>query len=319
MPDYQEIQGSFQSADGVHTVRYTVYTPNFPPIAVLQVCHGMAEHRGRYRDLGVFLAENGVAMCIHDHLGHGETAKDAAEYGWFGKLGSRKWLIADAKRMTLRMRSQFPHLPYYIMGHSMGSFVVRAYLAAHPDLADGAILMGTGHGDFKIRMGKYVAGLLALLRGTRYRSRWLQSLSFGGYLSRIPDASTDFDWLSTDPAKVQAYIADPACGFLFSAGGFAEVAGLLSGVSHHRWAGRIRKDAPILLLSGAEDPVGNYGDGAEKTAELLKTAGVQDVLFKLYPNVRHEPLNDTESETVKQDILNWVLYHAQGKAEEGEE
>lgn len=302
---------SFKSTDGIHSIACTLYSPmEDKPKGVIQFCHGMAEHRKRYERVGRYFAENGWIFCICDHLGHGESINNESELGYFGKKDGYRFLAADAARCTALLKKKYPDLFFCIGGHSMGSFVVRHYLARFPNLADAAIIMGGGSSTPLIATGKNITALTALIKGGGYRSELLDRLSFGSYNDRIVSPSTKSDWLSRDAAEVKKYIDDPLCGFLFTASGLTDVSKLICEVTTQKWAAALNTETPLLILSGDADPVGGYGSGVIRIKELAESAGVKRVVCKLYPGARHELFNENCRDIVLRDILEWLTENA---------
>ena len=276
--------------------------------AVFQIAHGMAEHKERYDRFCTFLAENGYAVFIHDHLGHGESINSEDDLGWFGDSGGWRNLIEDCYKVTLFAQSKFSGKPYIFFGHSMGSFIARAYSLLHGKHLAGAVYCGTSGPNPAAGMGSSIADMIARAKGTHYKSEFINSLAFGSYNKRIKPAKTPFDWLSVNEANVQTYIADPLCGYLFTATGYRDLFNVLKYVSDKKWFRNLRKSLPVLLIAGAEDPVGEYGTGVKKVAAELKKCGQTDVKTKLYAGLRHEILLEERSKAdeVMNDILAWA-------------
>lgn len=299
-------RGTFESSDGINTISFVMISPSENIKAVVQFCHGMAEHKERYLPFGEFLAQNGIAFCMHDHLGHGESASSSEALGFFGEKNGWRFLPDDAHRFTEIIKETFPGIPFFIGGHSMGSFVVRSYISLYPDSADGVIIMGSGDSTPLIKAGKVVAAIIGAVKGKRYRSKLMDKLSFGGYNSKLDNPQTPSDWLSRDAGAVKKYIADPFCGFIFTAAAFSDLTKLISFATGKKWAETVNKTTPILLISGDCDPVGDYGRGISRVNFQLISAGVRDVTLKLYDGARHEILNETNSEEVYNDIMKWL-------------
>ncbi len=307
MAEILTIKDSFQSTNKKNTIVYRVYSPTTTPKAVVQFCHGMAEHAKRYEAFGTYLAQNGIAFCINDHLGHGESVQNENQLGYFGEKHGWKLLVSDAEKLTYILKKKYPNVPFIIAGHSMGSFVVRAYLSMYKDLADGAVIIGTGNATSLIKIGESMAKAVALFKGKQHHSKWLDNMSFASYNERISNAVTPFDWLSRDAQNVKLYIDDPLCGFIFTTSGFADISSMIKFVSTKKWADSINKKIPILLTSGDADPVGGYGELVTKVYNMLKSSDVNDVTLKLYEGARHEILNETNRQEVYEDMLKWLM------------
>ncbi len=307
--EYQKKTGRFPSRSSGQIVTYYIYVPAVErPRGILQIAHGMCEYLERYEPFIEFMVEHGWIVCGNDHLGHGRTAANESEYGYMGGKDGWRNMVKDMHTLTRRMQQLHPGLPIFLLAHSMGSFLGRAYLTQYGQELRGAIIMGTssGIGMIPINAALLLIRLLILIRGEKHRSPALQKLVFGSYNRRITDPATDSDWISSDPEIVQAYAADPMCRFIFTLSGFRNLLGVLRFVSLPSWAHQVPKDLPIDLVSGEEDPVGNYGKGPKKVAERLRRAGVKELSLTLYPDYRHEPLNEQGRERVYQDLLDWM-------------
>jgi len=263
----------------------------------------MAEYISRYDATARRLNETGYAVVGHTHLGHGDRAE---KLGYFAKENGWDALIRDTHSLRLATEAAYLGLPYFVLGHSMGSFIVRGYCLQYGADLSGVILSGTGH--FKppiLEAGSLVASLQCALGGGTKPSTLLQRISSAGYNKTYSQVRTPFDWLSTEEAVVNAYIEDPFCGFPFTAKAYWDLFDGLKRLYPSKLSA-MRKDVPVLLLSGDQDPVGNYGRGVRKVAKEIKAAGVRDVTVKLYPGSRHELFNDRDRETVWDDLIRWT-------------
>lgn len=297
---------SFPSSDGKNTVAGYLYTmPDVPVRAVLQLSHGMCEYIGRYKEMAAFYAAHGLAVAGNDHLGHGLTAKPE-DLGHYGEPEGRRFVRADLRRMNHLLHERFPDVPILLYGHSMGSFYARWYAEAWPETIHALILSGTaGPGPINAA-GKAVAEAIAAVRGNRYVADTLVRLNFGPYNSRIEAPASPNAWLTHDEAIVRAYDADPLCTFPFTAGTYREMAAVLTHVNTKAWARRIPHGLPVLLIAGGADPVGSYGAGVRKVADLLQKAGVQDVTCQIWEDGRHEMHNELNRDEVFRYVLDWV-------------
>ena len=225
-------------------------------------------------------------------------------------------LVEDVGSMRSVMGSRFARsVPYFIFGHSMGSFVVRNYLTRYGAGLSGAIICGTGNKPRVVaRFGNRVARSLADKKGERYVSPFLHSLADGAYGKAVRNARTSFDWLSYDEANVDAYIADEMCGCPFTVGAYASLFSLVERAARLDLAMGVPKDLPMFYIAGAEDPVGDNGDGVRDAIEVMRAAGVADIKIKLYEGMRHEILNETGRDQVFEDVLEWLEGHGARKA-----
>lgn len=295
----------FPSANGQRELYARCWLPDGPPRAVVQIAHGMAEHIARYDDFAGFLTAQGFAVYGHDHAGHGQSAKDEADYGFFYAGDGWNQAVADIYALTGITRERYPDTPLFLLGHSMGSFMVRCYVLTYGDTLTGAIFVGTMGPNPIAGMGLLAAKFERWRLGPKGRSKLLDTLAFGGYNKGYAESRTAFDWLSTDPAVVDAYIEDPACGFLFTTSGMHDLLTGVRAISRPDWARGVPKALPVLLVAGEQDPVGGRGKGVRQVAEQLEAAGVQTTL-RLYPESRHEVLNEPNKQEVYQEIAAWI-------------
>ena len=277
------------------------------PKAIIQIVHGMSEYIDRYDELAEYFVSRGFVVCAEDHIGHGKTMSSYEERGCMPIKGGKDILLADVRMLYGMVSNCFPNIPYVLYGHSMGSFIARAYIARHGRELAACVLSGTGNVPAKMsKAGRTLAGILSGIRGENYRSKLIDNMGAGAYGKQIPDARTPLDWLSTDPAVVDAYMADPLCGFMFSVGGYATLLDLTAEVVTPECAAKVPKTLPILLAAGDGDPVGDMGKGVHAAAELLRAAGVETVDEKIYEGMRHEIHNEIGKEQVYDDLATWI-------------
>ena len=298
---------TFPSADGKTAIHALEWLPEGrSPIAVLQISHGVAEYILRYAPFARYLTDRGFAVVGHDHLGHGDSAIGAAPL-YFGGKGSWDFVVRDIEKRRRLAREKFPAVPYFLLGHSMGSFLARTYLIRYPGQVDGAVIMGTGQmGAPLIAGGRLVAAVESARLGEDKPSPVVDKLAFGAYNKRFAPNRTTHDWLSINPRNVDDYLAHPQCGGVPTTGLFRE---MLGGIAFIKKAENLKKmdlHTPVLFISGAMDPVGDFGRGVKKAYESFRAAGVEDVSLKLYPELRHEILNEDCRETVYEDIFCWL-------------
>lgn len=304
METYRKTEDAFLSHDGTHQIAYTVYTPTKPPHAIVQIAHGMAEHFGRYERFAAFLAEQGIVVCGNDHLGHGKSVADESEFGFFGEKDGVTHVIADMHTLYTKLRATYPRLPYILFGHSMGSFLAREYSTKYGEELAGAIYCGTSAGKQPLWLGKLVAKTVGLFCGKKHRSPLIAKLSMGGYDKRFENQPGN--WLTKDLAILERDGADNRLGFAFTAAGYYDLFSLLARVSDTEWANNIPRSLPVLLVSGCDDPVGDWGEGVRTVYERLRDVELCSLALKLYPGDRHEILNELDCEQVFVDILAWI-------------
>ncbi len=308
---------SYVSHDGKSRVNAKLWTsdefgsPEQPgpetPKAVIQIVHGMAEYIDRYDDLAAYLVNRGFVVCAEDHIGHGKTAAGPHEFGHMPVKGGKDILLADVHALRCKVAECFPSVPYVLYGHSMGSFIARCYIARYGEGLAACVLSGTGNvAEGLSKLGRTLARGIAAVRGETYRSKLIDGMGAGAYGKQIEGARTELDWLSTDDAVVDAYIADPLCGFMFTVGGYSTLLDLTAECVTPACAAKVPKELPLLLVAGDGDPVGDMGKGVQAAAQLYRDAGVDSVECKLYEGMRHEIHNEIGHEGVYDDVASWI-------------
>lgn len=298
---------TFPSVSGLADIHAASYLPeNGEVSAVIQIAHGMAEHLERYEKFASYLCDNGIAMYISDHLGHGQSIKNNNELGYFGKQDGWKNFVEDCHKLSAVAKQENPEKPFFFFGHSMGSFVARAYSLKYANEIKGAVYCGTAGPNPAAGAGIVLANIIAKVKGDHYRSKLIDKIGFGAYNSKF-DGRTAFDWLSRDNDEVDKYIEDPLCGYLFTTYGYRDLFSILNFVSSKEWFSSLSKELPVLMISGEMDPVGDYGNGIKKVEQMLKDAGKKNLKTILYPDARHEILNESVYfETVCKDVIAWI-------------
>jgi alpha-beta hydrolase superfamily lysophospholipase len=297
------------SRDGIHKLHVVLWEPEDSQNikGVVQISHGMVEMIDRYDDFAKFLNNNGYAVIGNDHLGHGLTAGNNTDLGYFCPENMSVTVVADLNKVTKYAKKRYKQKPYFLLGHSMGSFMARRYIMTYPYELDGVILCGTGsQTSQRIMLGKIVAGLEKRLFGDRFRSKFIKKNIFMNYQSRIEHPRTKNDWISRDEAVVDKYNADKYCTFDFTINGYRTIFEVVEFIQKRKNINRISKDLPILLISGDADPVGDYGKAVRKIFKQYKKSKISDVSLKLYHDDRHEVLNELNRTEVYADILRWI-------------
>ena len=299
----------FDSRDGesrIHAVRW-MPEPQKAVVCVVQIVHGMAEYVERYEELAEFLTDRGVVVTGEDHLGHGKSVGEKGVYGYFCEQDPATVLVRDVHRLKKMTQELYPDVPYVILGHSMGSFITRNYMCRYGTGIAAAVVMGTGmQSAAALGISKAIAGIHKAFCGAGHVSRLIDKLAFGSYNRRIGDARTPFDWLSRDGERVDRYIADPLCGFVFTVNGFGALFELISRLHRRENLEHIPKNLPVYMVSGTDDPVGGYGRGVRRAYDSLREAGLENIELKLYEGGRHELMNETNRAEVMQDIYEWL-------------
>ena len=297
----------FPSSSGKATIE-ALHWPCENPRGVVQLCHGMCEHIGRYDEFAKFLNEHGFAVVGNNHLGHGASLIDG-QFGYFGDDGAYNYLIEDLELLRKKASAIYPGVPYFLFGHSMGSFITRIYIARYGKYLDGAVICGTSGPNPLASVGQLLTKAVIALRGRTYVSHLLERVAGTDNLKRIPNARTSSDWLSRDEAKVDEFINDELCGFTFTCSAYLELARMLENVSDDAWFKSVPRELPLFIISGDADPVGRWGEGVKIVYENLCEAGVSNVTLKLYPGARHELLNEQNRGEVFDDVLAFFEKH----------
>ena len=280
--------------------------PDGPVRAVVQLSHGMVEFIDRYKPLAESLAAQGIAVTGNDHLGHGGSIRTKADYGYFAQPDGNRAVLDDLHRMTRLAKQRWPGVPYFLLGHSMGSFYARQYLCEWGSELDGAIILGTGfQPKALVRLAKGVCRVQAALFGWQHRSKLVERLSFAGYNNGL-EGRTTHDWLNRDAAEVDKYLADERCTFTFTVNAYYSMFSGILRLHDPAFVAQMPKDLPLLFLAGDADPVGERGKGVERAVQSLRDAGVQNMEVKFYPGARHELLVETNRREVFADIAGWI-------------
>lgn len=296
---------SRNGADKIHALRYTPEDGQIK--CVVQVVHGMAEYVERYEELAEFLTGKGFLVTGEDHLGHGQSVASGGTYGYFCEQDPATVVVRDTHRLKKITQELYPNVPYVILGHSMGSFIVRNYMYRYGSGISGAVIVGTGmQSGALIKMSKVLVAVQKALHGSQKTSNFLDKCAFGGYNKKISNPRTKQDWLTKDAECVDRYRKDPLCGFTFTVNGFETLMELIARIQKKENLEKIPKELPVFMVSGADDPVGEYGKGVQRAYESLKGAGLKNIRLKLYDSDRHELLNETDKAVVMQDIYEWI-------------
>ena len=282
---------TFLSSDGKTQLHGMLWEPEGVAVrAVLQICHGVAEHIARYDGFARALNEQGIVVAGHDHLGHGKSLPEGGTPVYFGDGNTWNTVVDDIYVLHQRLKQRYPDVPLCIMGHSMGSFLTRTYLIRYPGTVKAAVIMGTG---WQPR-----AAITELVT----------ELAFGSYNKLFAPNRTKVDWLSADESNVDDYIADPLCGADATVGLFRQ---MLHGIRFNQRQSHLRqmdREMPVLFVAGDKDPVGNCGKGVRQTYDAFRAAGMRDCALKLYPGLRHEILNEKAyTADITKNIEAWLL------------
>lgn len=274
---------------------------------MVQIAHGMAEHIERYNDFAEFLVEKGYVVYGNDHRGHGKSVGESEVFGHLSDNHGWRKTVMDLNYIREEIEKQYPEKRVILLGHSMGSFLARDYAQEFGDHIQSLILIGTA-GKIGVigNIGLLIAKLEKLVKGKQKKSPFLDRLIFGKYNKNFTPGQTPFDWLSSDEKEVNTYLKDPLCGQIMTTGFYVDLLGGLKKIHRPRNMEKIPKDLPVLLLSGALDPVGKEGEGVREVQKIFEDQGIKDLTVKLYTGRRHELLHETNKEEVYQDLLHWM-------------
>ena len=280
--------------------------PEGPVRAVVQLSHGMVEFIDRYKPLAEYLAAQGILVTGHDHLGHGASIRTKADYGYFAQPDGNRAVLDDLYAVTEQTKALYPGGPYFLLGHSMGSFYARQYLCEWGSELDGAIILGTGYQPKAlVATARALCRVLAVFFGWQHRSKLVANLSFAGYNKGL-EGRTPQDCLNRDAAEVDTYRADERCMFTFTLNAYYSMFTGILRLYDPAFLGQMPKDLPLLFLAGDADPVGEQGRGVQRAIDSLRAVGVQNIQQKLYPGARHELLMELNRQEVMGDIAHWL-------------
>ena len=292
----------FRAADDARLLARR-WLPDGRPKAIVQIAHGLAEHSARYARLAGALNEAGYGVYAFDLRGHGPSCAPA-DLGHFASSAGWDKCVGDLWTFNRLIAAEQPDLPIVVLGHSLGSFLGRSFVAAHSEALAGAAYSGSnGKAPPIAAIGRLIARAERLRLGRRGKSALIFKMWFGDFNKPFEPARTAFDWLSRDPAEVDAYVADPYCGFPFTTQLAIDVLDALPGLAAPASLAPIRKDLPIYVFSGERDPV---GANIRSLIEALKSAGFARLTGRIYPGARHETLNETNREEVMRDLIAWL-------------
>jgi alpha-beta hydrolase superfamily lysophospholipase len=278
------------------------WAPEGAPRAAVQIAHGLCEHAGRYERLAGALTEAGYLVTASDHRGHGPSAA-TSDLGFFAEADGWRKCLDDLWAVNRRLAVNAPDAKIFFLGHSMGSFMGQQFIAEHGDALAGAILSGSNGAPAAILpLGRLVARFERWRLGPRGHSAILVQMIFGEYNKPFRPARTDFDWLSRDPAEVDKYIADPLCGFPFTTQLAIDLLDALGPIAQDATIARVPKALPLYIFSGARDPVGANLQGL---IDAYRRAGLETAA-KIYPDARHETLNEINRDDVTADLIAWL-------------
>lgn len=284
-----------KSTNKKDTLHVGIWEPEGEIKAIFQISHGMIEYIERYDEFAEYLKDNGLLVIANDHLGHGHTAACDEDLGYIGAQKS-KTIVDDLYEVTKYAKETYgKEIPYFLFGHSMGSFMARRYLMTYGSELTGAIICGTGYTPGALLCaGRVLASFVGLFKGERHRSKFLKDLAFGGYNKKIENPKSSNAWLSVNYENINKYDRDKYCTFRFTVNGYQTLFEVIHFIQQKKNVDRVPKELPMLFIAGEDDPVGNYGEGVRKALSLHKNAGAKNTAIVLIPNNRHEILNEDD-------------------------
>lgn len=300
----------FLSADKrtqVHGVKWTPEDGSYR--AILQITHGMQEYIMRYQEFAEYMTERGFLVVGHDHIGHGDSIRSNEDLGFFTEDDQSNVLVEDIHQLRCRIQKENPGIPYFILGHSMGSYLLRKYITLHGNNLRGVILVGTGSmPDAQMKMGMFLCRFIAKFFGWHYRSKFVKKLSFAGpyKVYDVTGKNLENNWLTKDLEIAGKYYQDSKCNYGFTISGYYGLMETVYYDNQPEHIAKVPKKLPLFLMSGDKDPVGNMGAGVKKAYHQYEEAGIEDITWKLYENDRHELLNETDRKDAYKEIYTWI-------------
>lgn len=297
------------SNNGINKLHTVIWKPKSGEVrGILQISHGMVEHIERYDEFARYLVDKGLIVVGNSHIGHGKSVNKESEWGYFAPSQASKIVVDDLYSVTSWMKTQYPDVKYFVLGHSMGSFMIRRYIMTYGNQIDGVIIMGTGsQPNTKLTLGMGVIKAFKLCFGEEHRSKLLNNMMFGNYNKRFSKDRNGKDWLTRDKKIVESYISEPSCSFIFTLNGMETLLSTIKFIQDKKNISKIPKELPMFLVAGEEDPVGNYGDGVRQVYEVYKAYGIKDIELKLYKESRHELINELNRQEVYKDIDSCLM------------
>lgn len=296
------------SSDGIHKTAIYTFDNVENPKAVVQISHGMQEHIGRYENFAEILNKNGFIVVGNDHLGHGKTSNQKTDEGFFAKKNGAKYVLQDLHSTTNFIKQNYKNIPVFLFGHSMGSFFARLFAMTYGNEVKGYIFCGTS-GNVKFEhAGLLVLNFLKLIKGKKYYSKLAEKLMLDNYFKYINNIVNKREWITSDQENLTKYLKDDKTQIKFTVGAYYDMLKTLITVNKNSWAKKLDKDLPYLLISGAQDPVGQYGSGVCNVYKMMEKYKVQNIDLKLYAKARHEPHNEVPyiKQNFYEDIIKWL-------------
>lgn len=301
-------ENTFISNDGRTIVHYIKWYPNNNIKGVIQLTHGMTEYMGNYENFADFLCNNGFLVIGHDQIGHGHSVQGPEELGHFSKKDSVDILIKDMHNVMEKVKIEYPKIPYFLFGHSFGSFLSRIFAGIYGSELNGLILSGTGNADIKnVKSALKLVRAVRITKKANYRSKLVLKNIFGQFSDKIENPKNMHEWLCRDEESVEEYLNNPLNNYIYTLNGFSTLFYAVLKMQDEEIYECTPKRLPILLMSGSEDPVGEYTKKVLEVYEQYKKHEIEDITIKIYQEARHNILQETNKNEVMKDCLNWIL------------
>ncbi len=297
----------YDSRSGQNRIHAVRWMPEGEAIGIIQIIHGMNEYIERYEEFATFLTRKGFIVTGEDHLGHGKSVGEEGIYGYFCEEDPATVVVEDVHRLRRYTQKEYEDLPYFMIGHSMGSYILRNYMEMYAEGLAGVVLMGTGSKSTAMLVANKLATEIgALFFDSKKTANFINIIAFHDYNKRINNPETYMDWLCKDSNVVNSFFEEERRNFIFTINGFRTLGTFVWRAQDKKRIAKYPKELPILMISGQEDPVGNYGKDVIKVCEMFKDVGMSNVMLKLYKDDRHELVQETDKEIVFEDILGWI-------------
>lgn len=299
----------FPSKDGNTEIHTIEWKPDNTVKAVLQISHGMVEYILRYQEFAEYLTLRGFYVVGNDHLGHGKSIQSKEELGFFHEKDGNTCVLEDMHQLRCITQAKYPDIPYFMLGHSMGSTLLRQYMMQYGEGLSGIILSGSVANKplSLLKTARNLCWIMGKNKGWHYRSKFIDDLALGAYNKVYKYPETRADWVTSDYDKLIEYVNDPLCSYVFTVNAYYHMFDGMMQLQNKEKKSKVPTSLPILIASGEEDPVGNYRAGILAIEQDYKALGIEDVQVLLYPGDRHEILNERNRYTVYQDLLDWML------------
>jgi len=297
----------YDSRSGQNRIYAVRWIPDGEAIGIIQIIHGMNEYIERYEEFATFLTRKGFIVTGEDHLGHGKSVGEEGIYGYFCEEDPATVVVEDVHRLRRYTQKEYKDLPYFMIGHSMGSYILRNYMEMYAEGLAGVVLMGTGSMSTTMLVAnKLATGIGTLLFGSKKTANFINKIAFRYYNKRINNPRTYMDWLCKDQDVVNSFFEGEMRNFIFTINGFRALGTFVWRAQDKKRIAKYPKELPIFMISGKEDPVGSYGAAVIQVCEMYKDMGISNVTLKLYEDDRHELVQETDKEIVFEDILGWI-------------